>query len=128
MVDRASNEADIATLVPEKREEVRPKAPGRGRPFAQVSEATRGSRPPDFGGLIIDPVPAQIEATQRCGATEVEFHTGSYANARGGTSASGNWLSCRGLRARPRRRPRRQRGTGSTITTSCRGAIEGVRE
>lgn len=88
MVDRALElKPDIATLVPEKREEVTTEggldAAGQ---FAQVSEATRRLKAAGISvSLFIDPVPAQIEATLRCGATEVEFHTGSYANARGGT-------------------------------------------
>ncbi|MCE5230966.1 pyridoxine 5'-phosphate synthase [bacterium] len=85
IVDRAIElMPDISTLVPEKREEVTTEGGldvvGQ---YQQVSEAT--TRLKDAGisvSLFIDPVPAQIEAAVRCGATEVEFHTGTYCNAR----------------------------------------------
>ncbi|HEX9794583.1 MAG TPA: pyridoxine 5'-phosphate synthase [Planctomycetota bacterium] len=35
-------------------------------------------------GAFIDPLPEPIEACARAGVDHVEFHTGSYANARGG--------------------------------------------
>jgi pyridoxine 5-phosphate synthase len=76
---------DIATLVPERREEVTTEGGlDVAAHFSQVKEAT--SRLQQAGvsvSLFIDPAPAQVEAAVRCGAREVEFHTGAYANARG---------------------------------------------
>ena len=73
----------LATLVPEKREEVTTEggldAAGN---LDRVKEVT--SRLKDAGivvSLFIDPEPAQIEASVKAGADAVEFHTGRYAEA-----------------------------------------------
>lgn len=74
---------DIATLVPERREEVTTEG-GLDvvTHFAQVHEATTRLQAAGISvSLFIDPNPAQVEASRRCGAREVEFHTGAYANA-----------------------------------------------
>ena len=75
---------EIATLVPERREEVTTEG---GLNVADhliaVREATQ--RLHDAGivvSLFIDPVVEQVEAARRCGARQVEFHTGQYALAR----------------------------------------------
>ena len=52
--------------------------------LASLRDATKKLQ--DAGMLVslfIDPDEAQIEATAETGATAVELHTGSYANARG---------------------------------------------
>ena len=78
---------DIVTLVPEKREEVTteggldvagaPESMHKG--IAQLRNA--GIRV----SLFIDPETAQIEASQKAGAEDVELHTGCYANAERGS-------------------------------------------
>lgn len=85
MVDRALElKPDISTLVPEKREEVTTEGGlDVAGQFEQVREAT--SRLMGAGisvSLFIDPDERQIEATLKCGASEVEFHTGTYCNAK----------------------------------------------
>ena len=75
---------DLATLVPERREEVTteggldvPKSRDRLREVilhlfeAGIHEVA----------LFVDPVPAQIEAAAATGANAVELHTGDFANA-----------------------------------------------
>lgn len=76
---------DIATLVPERREEVTTEG---GLDVAgnleKLKAATR--RLQDQGievSMFIDPDAAQIEASHECRARQVEFHTGSYCNAPG---------------------------------------------
>lgn len=86
MVDRALElRPDITTLVPEKREEVTTEGGlDVAGQFDQVRAATVRLKTAGISvSLFIDPVAAQIEASLRCGATEVEFHTGTYCNARG---------------------------------------------
>jgi pyridoxine 5-phosphate synthase len=87
MVDRALELVpDVATLVPERREEVTTEGGldvvGQG---AQVTEAVGRLR---AGGiqvsLFIDPEAEQIDATRRCGAEAIELHTGQYALSREG--------------------------------------------
>ena len=74
---------EMATLVPEKREEVTTEggldAAGN---LERVTEVTK--RLKDAGivvSLFIDPESAQIEASVKAGADAVEFHTGRYAEA-----------------------------------------------
>ena len=74
---------EMATLVPEKREEVTTEggldAAGN---LDRVKEVT--GRLKDAGivvSLFIDPEAAQIEASVKAGAHAVEFHTGRYAEA-----------------------------------------------
>jgi pyridoxine 5-phosphate synthase len=76
---------DVATLVPERREELTTEG-GLDvlRHLTEVREAT--ARLQDAGiivSLFIDPEAEQVDAARRCGARQVEFHTGQYANARG---------------------------------------------
>ena len=76
---------DIATLVPERREEVTTEGglDVHGR-LSEVREVTARLREAGIGvSLFIDPETAQIEAARRAGADQVEFHTGQYSLARG---------------------------------------------
>ena len=76
---------DMATLVPEKREELTTEG------GLDVKRAGNGfyenvDRLKDSGiivSLFIDPDPAQIEAAARVGADYIEIHTGKYAEAFG---------------------------------------------
>lgn len=75
---------EIATLVPERREEVTTEG---GLDVAghltAVREATQTLQAAGIVvSLFIDPIAEQIEAARRCGARQVEFHTGAYAHAR----------------------------------------------
>ena len=80
---------DIATLVPEKRQERTTEgglaAVGGGAALrAQITRlAAAGVRV----SLFIDPVPAQVRAAAELGAPEVELHTGHYCGARGAAVA-----------------------------------------
>jgi len=76
---------DMATVVPEKREEVTTEggldAAGK---VARVTEVTKALQ--DAGivvSLFIDPEREQIEASREAGADAVELHTGRYAEASG---------------------------------------------
>ncbi len=75
---------DLATLVPERREEVTTEggldvAANRDRLDTVIPKLY------DAGveqvALFVDPVPAYIEAAAQSGANTVELHTGDYANA-----------------------------------------------
>lgn len=86
MVDFAlSVRPDIATIVPERREELTTEgglgvvSAGKelGRSIARLREAGITV------ALFIDPKAEQIEASKQAGADEIELHTGPYANARG---------------------------------------------
>ncbi|OPZ08768.1 MAG: Pyridoxine 5'-phosphate synthase [candidate division BRC1 bacterium ADurb.BinA292] len=75
---------DIATLVPERREEVTTEGGldvrGNLELLRKVTERLR-----DAGirvSMFIDPEGDQIDASLACGADEVELHTGQYALAR----------------------------------------------
>lgn len=87
MVDLACRAGpDQATLVPEGRQELTTEG---GLPVAgqESKVAAAVARLKDAGivvSLFIDPVAAEIEAAARTGAEAVEFHTGEYANAKGG--------------------------------------------
>ncbi|MDD5567641.1 MAG: pyridoxine 5'-phosphate synthase [Candidatus Omnitrophica bacterium] len=75
---------DQVTLVPEKRQELTTEG---GLDVALNQKRIRGAvkRLVDAGievSLFIDPLKKQIEAAKLSGADMVEFHTGSYANAR----------------------------------------------
>jgi pyridoxine 5-phosphate synthase len=75
---------DLATLVPERREEVTTEggldAAGH---LERVREVTKRLQQAGIAvSLFIEPAPEQIEAARQCGAEEVEFHTGAYALAR----------------------------------------------
>ena len=75
---------DQATLVPEKREEVTTEG-GLDVAGNQKNIEKTVKRLQDAGivvSLFIDPEPGQIKASAKSGATFIEFHTGSYANAR----------------------------------------------
>ena len=76
---------DMATLVPEKREELTTEGGldvvTQKEKIAQVVKQlqTEGIKV----SLFIDPEPAQIEASNRVGADMIELHTGRYCDARG---------------------------------------------
>ena len=75
---------DLATLVPERREEVTTEGglDVTAQPDHLASVVTRLH---DAGveqvSLFVDPAPAQIEASANVGADCIELHTGDYANA-----------------------------------------------
>jgi pyridoxine 5-phosphate synthase len=75
---------DLVTIVPEKREELTTEG---GLDVARNigDYTTLVARMHDRGiqvSFFIEPLPAQIEAVTLCAADVVEFHTGTYANAR----------------------------------------------
>ena len=75
---------ELATLVPERREEVTTEG---GLDVAANADRLQTVIPKlkDAGieqvALFVDPTPAQIEATADAGAHAIELHTGDYANA-----------------------------------------------
>ncbi len=75
---------DLATLVPERREEVTTEG-GLDVTASRPRLNTVTDRLYDAGvdqvSLFVDPVPAQIEATAAVGANCVELHTGDFAEA-----------------------------------------------
>jgi pyridoxine 5-phosphate synthase len=75
---------ELATLVPERREEVTTEGGLDVRASRRRLDAVV-PRLYDAGieqvALFVDPVPAQIEAAADVGANAVELHTGDYANA-----------------------------------------------
>lgn len=75
---------DLATLVPERREELTTEG---GLDVKAHAHRLRGVvdrlHEHDIAvSMFIDPIPAQIEASRLAGADIVEIHTGEYANAR----------------------------------------------
>jgi len=74
---------DMATVVPEKREEVTTEggldAAGSVARVTEVTKALRGAG--IVVSLFIDPERGQIEASRAAGADAVELHTGRYAEA-----------------------------------------------
>lgn len=80
---------DLATLVPERRQEVTTEGGlDVSRHLVEVREAT--TRLQEAGiivSLFIDPETEQIDAAHRCGARQVEFHTGQYSLANFGVAA-----------------------------------------
>jgi pyridoxine 5-phosphate synthase len=75
---------DLVTIVPEKREELTTEG---GLDVARSVDYYTDlvSRMHDRGievSFFIEPLPQQIEAATACGADVVEFHTGTFANAR----------------------------------------------
>ncbi len=86
MVELAlKTQPEVVTLVPERREEVTTEG---GLEVVRAPELLRTSiaRLQEQGirvSLFIDPTIDQIEASHASGATDIELHTGSYANARG---------------------------------------------
>jgi pyridoxine 5-phosphate synthase len=87
MVEKAlALRPDMATLVPERREEVTTEG---GLDIAGNLDAVRAAAEKlQAAGiavsLFVDPDPAQIRASAATGAREVEFHTGRYCLARRG--------------------------------------------
>jgi len=76
---------ELATLVPERREEVTTEG---GLDVArQLRTLARVTRQLQRAGirvsLFVDPAPAQVRAAAASGAEAVEFNTGAYAEARG---------------------------------------------
>jgi pyridoxine 5-phosphate synthase len=71
---------DVATLVPERREERTTEGGLDVQALAEAvaAGATRLRRAGIRTSLFINPDPAQIEAAARCGAVMVELHTGEY--------------------------------------------------
>ena len=77
---------ELATLVPERREEVTTEggldvraAPQR---LGDVAARLHDAGVPEVA-FFVDPVPAQIEAAAEAGGDAVELHTGDFANATG---------------------------------------------
>jgi len=73
----------FATLVPERREELTTEggldvARNRGRLAAVIAELVKGGVPVS---TFVEPAEEQLAASREAGATTVEIHTGSYANA-----------------------------------------------
>jgi pyridoxine 5-phosphate synthase len=75
---------DMATLVPEKREEITTEGGLDVRAsFARIAAAVSALKGAGVvTSLFIDPDVAQIKEAVRAGADFVELHTGAYANAR----------------------------------------------
>ena len=75
---------ELATLVPEKREEITTEggldAAGQARALAGVAASLR--RAGIRVSFFVDPVPAQVLACRVAGADAVELNTGQYAEAR----------------------------------------------
>jgi pyridoxine 5-phosphate synthase len=76
---------DLATLVPERRQEVTTEGGlavvGRE---AEVSEAVARLQAAGIRvSLFINPDVESVEASARCGAQQIEIHTGFYSEARG---------------------------------------------
>ncbi len=78
---------DLATLVPERREEVTTESGldvvTNGNRLRQVTKQLLASGIPEVA-FFVDPVRAQIEAAAEAGANAIELHTGDFANARSG--------------------------------------------
>ncbi|MCA9809618.1 MAG: pyridoxine 5'-phosphate synthase [Candidatus Dadabacteria bacterium] len=74
---------DMATLVPEKRQELTTEGglDTAGNPKEIKSVVKRLQKEGIFVSLFIDPDPAQIKAAAATGAEMVEIHTGAYADA-----------------------------------------------
>ena len=75
---------EVATLVPEKRQEITTEggldAARQARALAGVTRALR--RAGIRVSFFVDPVPAQVLASRAAGADAVELNTGQYAEAR----------------------------------------------
>ena len=75
---------DVVTLVPEKREELTTEGgldvAAREDHYARVVEQMK--KKGILVSFFVNPEPAQIEISHRCGADIVEIHTGSYSEAR----------------------------------------------
>jgi pyridoxine 5-phosphate synthase len=85
MVEKALQlRPDIATLVPERREEVTTEGGlDVAGQFPQVATATEKLRNAGIEvSLFIDPSLDQLAASRRAGAQQIEFHTGQYCNER----------------------------------------------
>lgn len=76
---------DLATLVPERREEVTTEGGldvvGTRDRLQEVIPRLYDAGIPEVA-LFVDPDPEQIEAAHDLGANSIELHTGDYANAR----------------------------------------------
>ena len=75
---------ELATLVPEKRQEITTEggldAAGQARSLAKVTASLQ--RAGIRVSLFVDPVPAQVLASRAAGADAIELNTGRYAEAR----------------------------------------------
>lgn len=75
---------ELATLVPERREEVTTEGGldvlGNAKRLSAVIPRLYDSGVTEVA-LFVDPDPAQIDAAARSGANAIELHTGDYANA-----------------------------------------------
>jgi len=81
---------DLATLVPERRQELTTEGGlavvGRE---SEVSDVVARLKAAGIRvSLFINPDVESVEASARCGAQQVEIHTGFYAEARGGEQAA----------------------------------------
>ncbi len=75
---------ELATLVPERREELTTEGglDVRGHRHVLKDVVRELQRHEIAVSMFIDPVPDQIEASHTIGANKIEIHTGEYANAR----------------------------------------------
>lgn len=76
---------DIATLVPERRQELTTEGglDVAGQVPALTEAVTRLKEAGIVVSLFVEPAPHQLEAAREVGADFVEIHTGTYAGARG---------------------------------------------
>lgn len=86
MVEKALEiRPDIATLVPERREEITTE--GGLDVVAHLSQVREATQRLQNAGIIvslfIDPARDAVTAARKAGARQVELHTGSYCDARG---------------------------------------------
>src|SRR5699024_6653060 len=82
---RRKGDADLITLVPEKREELTTEG---GLNVPKVISDFQNRVYPELEdtnidiSLFVDPVPEHIELAAKLGSDSVELHTGTYANAK----------------------------------------------
>lgn len=76
---------DLATLVPERREELTTEGglDVRAQRSIITSVVKRLHEKNILVSLFVDPIPDQVQAAKESGADMIEIHTGEYANARG---------------------------------------------
>ena len=102
MVEKAlSIGPDMATLVPERREEITTEGGlDVAAHFEQVREAAERLQQEGIAvSLFIDAEARQVEAALRAGAREIELHTGPYCHARGGSALREEYLRLQGAAA-----------------------------
>ncbi|HEX4802060.1 MAG TPA: pyridoxine 5'-phosphate synthase [Myxococcaceae bacterium] len=81
---------DVATLVPEKREELTTEGGlDVAGQFEAVRKVVRSLQDAEITvSLFIDPQLDQVRSSHKCAANRVELHTGRYCEARGGADRS----------------------------------------